>query len=190
MGKLLSAIAAVPVLDVESDRLLVENCLSGDPAAWTALYRACHDPLVRAIRLFLREAASDLNLVDEIAARVWYAVVRNEGELLSRFDVSRGCRLGAFFAAIAKNEARKHFRAERRRRTREESASRPEGAEQPPAPFAVESIEREFLATLTPKERTYYQSVLTAKGDDDSYSDGNAWQLRSRVRKKLRSFLE
>ena len=35
-----------------------------------------------------RTAAS---LVDEIAARVWYALVRNDFELLGRFDFARGC---------------------------------------------------------------------------------------------------
>jgi hypothetical protein len=178
---------------VRHDRKLIDHCLAGEPAAWTNLYRACHEPLLASIRAFLRAAAADTNLVDEIAARVWYAVVRNEGELLSRFDISRGCRLTTFLSVLGKSEARQYFRAERRRRTREEAASRPEGESHAAELLIASATEAEFVGTLTPSERLYYQSVLLAPvkdGADDDYSDENGWQLRRRVRKKLNQFLE
>lgn len=178
---------------VLADRALIEACLKGEPAAWTRLYECFHDPLLAAIRGFLRDAATDLSLVDEIAARVWYALVRDDAELLARFDVDRGCRLITFLSVLAKSEARQYFRSERRRRSREEKVSRPEmESEEIDLSFSTVSHE-EFLASLSPSERAYFTSVLIAgDGEDasDEYSLGNAWQLRHRVRKKLTQFLQ
>src|SRR4051812_27436373 len=73
---------------IRAERELIEACLAAQPAAWSQLYDHCHEPLLAAIRGFLREAATDLSLVDEIAARVWYSLVRDDATLLSRFDIS------------------------------------------------------------------------------------------------------
>lgn len=176
-----------------ADRALIEACLSGQPAAWTRLYDCFHEPLLAAIRGFLRDAATDLSLIDEIAARVWYALVRNDAELLSRFDVNRGCRLITFLSVLAKSEARQYFRSERRRRTREEKVSRPEMEPEQIDLSASTVTHEEFLASLSPTERTYFTTVLTAaEGEDagDEYSVGNTWQLRHRVRKKLNEYLQ
>ena len=178
---------------IRRDRKLIDQCLAGEPTAWSQLYQACHEPLLVAIRAFLRDAAADTNLVDEIAARVWYAVVRHEGELLSRFDVARGCRLTTFLSVLGKSEARQYFRAERRRRSREELASRREGESHSAVLLIAGSTEEEFVGTLTPSERLYYESVLLAPArepSDDRYSRENDWQLRRRVRKKMSQFLE
>lgn len=176
-----------------ADRELIEACLTGQPSAWTRLYDCFHEPLLAAIRGFLRDAATDLSLVDEIAARVWYALVRNDHELLSRFDVARGCRLITFLSVLAKSEARQYFRSERRRRSREEKVSRPE-IETDEIDLSSSTLTHdEFVASLTPSERQYFSTVLTAPEADDaseSYSPGNTWQLRHRVRKKLNEFLE
>ena len=55
------------------------------PARWPhgrRLYAQCHEPLLLSIRIMLGPRNTDANLVDEIAARVWYALVANDGELL------------------------------------------------------------------------------------------------------------
>ena len=177
---------------VERDRQLVDDCLAQHPVAWTRLYQACHPPLLATIRSFFRDLATDANLVDEIAARVWYALVRNDGELLSRFDITRGCRLSTFLSVLAKNEARQYFRSERRRRNREQLASRHEAEVTDPIFYAFAS-EKEFLGTLTPGERVYYENVLVAVTQDEGagqYSPENSWQLRRRVRIKLDRYLD
>jgi len=153
----------------------------------------CHEPLLAAIRSFLREAAADASLVDEIAARVWYAVICKDGERLSRFDVSRGCRLTTFLSILAKGEARQHFRSESRRRVREQTASRPEGEARSWHRTIPLASEEEFLRTLTRSERAYYETVLVGSRTGESageYSAENSWQLRRRVRKKLDLFLD
>jgi hypothetical protein len=177
---------------VLADRLLVDACLQGQPGAWSRLYDCFHEPLLLAIRGFLRDAATDMSLIDEIAARVWYALVRNDAELLSRFDVARGCRLITFLSVLAKSEARQYFRSERRRRSREEKVSRREMESEEIDLSSSTLTHEEFLASLSPSERVYFTTVLTADGDDASeeYSLGNSWQLRHRVRKKLNQFLQ
>jgi hypothetical protein len=184
---------AQPGEQVLADRRLVDSCLSGEAGAWSVLYRRFHDTLVASIRSFLGRSASDSSLVDEIAARVWYALVRNDFELLSRFDVRRGCRLSTFLSVLAKTEARLLLRSERRRRVREQAVSRNESAIKH-ADAATQTLsEEEFVATLSPAERTFYEDVLKAESlDPDSatrYSQQNTWQLRHRVRKKLERFL-
>ena len=81
---------------VEEDRALVDRCLEGDPGAWEELYRHCHPLLLSYIKILLGGGASDPNLVDEISARVWYALIEKGGRLLARYDSRRGARLITF----------------------------------------------------------------------------------------------
>jgi len=171
---------------VRREQQLIDRCLGGDAAAWSELFAYCHAGLQRSIRAFLGRAGSDASLIDEISARVWYGLVRNEFELLARFDPNRGCRFITFLAALAKAETRVFLRSERRRKTREHFASRPEVAYRTISTQLLS--QEEFLATLTPSERLFFDEVLTAVGSDDAagrYSKHNQWQLRHRVRKKM-----
>jgi hypothetical protein len=178
---------------VLADRRLVDSCLAGEAGAWSILYRRFHDTLVASIRSFLGRSASDGSLVDEIAARVWYALVRNDFELLARFDIRRGCRLSTFLSVLAKTEARLLLRSERRRRVREQAVSRNESAVKNADAVTEGLSEEEFVATLSPAERAFYEDVLKATiADSDTaarYSQQNTWQLRHRVRRKLEKFL-
>lgn len=185
--------AAQPSEHVLADRRLVDSCLAGETGAWSLLYRRFHDTLVASIRSFLGRSSSDSSLVDEIAARVWYALVRNDFELLSRFDVRRGCRLSTFLSVLAKTEARLLLRSERRRRVREQAVSRNESAVKNTDAATQSLSEAEFVATLSPAERAFYEDVLKAAVTDPEsasrYSQQNTWQLRHRVRRKLERFL-
>ena len=84
-----------------------------------SVYAQCHDPLCASIRVMLGRRGSDVDFIDEIAARVWYRLVDNDGELLSRFSPERGARLITFMCALAKDEVCRHARNEVRRRDRE-----------------------------------------------------------------------
>ena len=178
---------------VAADRQLVDRCLAGDVAAWSLLYQQTHDSLLATIRSFLGRAGHDRNLVEEVAARVWYAVVKDDFALLARFDVRRSCRLSTFLSVLAKSETRMLFRSERRRKSREHLVSRPELDDDVPMPGALASDE-EFLATLSPAEKTFYLDVLVAPSErrdlaEQGYSSENMWQLNYRVRKKLERFI-
>ena len=172
---------------VEEDRQLVDRCLSGESAAWDELYHGFHNGLVATVRLLLGPSEWDINLIDEIVARIWYALVSRDGELLGRFDVRRGCRLSTYLAQLARSEISSFFRSERRRRNRERIASRL-GHETAENEIAAEF--EEFFRTLTPREMEFCAAVLLG-GDPaaaESFTATNAWKLQSRIRKKLRHF--
>lgn len=172
------------------DQQLVERCLTGDVAAWEELYAQCHAPLLALIRGMLRSA--DSNLIDEIAARVWYVLVANDGALLTRFDPTRGNRLITFMRAIARDEATRYFRTEIRRRERETIATRQRSIEaksEDPVPhFLVD----EFLTTLSPGDRSFcLQHVLATSAQDGGIPTARpaSWQQTRRLYRKLLVFL-
>jgi hypothetical protein len=93
---------------------------------------------------------------------------------------------------IAKAQARLLLRSERRRRSRERAVAKFEIEE--PNSGGLNSLSgEEFIATLSPAEKTFLVDVLIASTESDSpdrYSRQNLWQLRHRVREKLIKFLE
>jgi hypothetical protein len=179
---------------VAQDRLLVERCLAGEVGAWSLIYRQFHESLLASIRSFLGRAGQDVNLVEEIAARVWYALVKNNFELLGKFDVARGCRLSTFLSVLAKNETRVLLRSERRRRIREQLVSKSELDRERAADAGDVLSDEEFLVTLSKAEKSFYLDVLVNRPEQNdqapqSYSQQNLWQLRHRIRKKLERFI-
>ncbi len=65
---------------------LLDRCLAGEVAAWEDLYAKCKEPLCTVIRGILPHGYpnSGGEVVDEIASRVWYALVKNDGEILGK----------------------------------------------------------------------------------------------------------
>lgn len=160
------------------------------------MYDQCHSSLLLSIRILLGVNAIHQDLVDEIGAKVWFAVIDRNGQLLGRFDGERGCRLSTFLAGLAKNEISRHFRAERQRNLRETQVCR--HREKMVSDCAWHSVAglstavAEFLLTLTPSEREYCLGHLLAVDGAalKEYSDANRWQLNHRVQMKLWAFLE
>jgi DNA-directed RNA polymerase specialized sigma24 family protein len=171
------------------DQQLVERCLAGDVAAWEDIYAQCQDPLLALIKGMLR--TPDASLIDEIAARVWYALVANDGAILTRFDPSRGNRLITFMRAIARDEAKRYFRAEVRRRERETIATRRKSAEAESGAPIPHFLVDEFLTTLSPGDRSFcLEHVLSAPQDVGIPTSRPAgWQQTRRLYKKLLAFL-
>jgi DNA-directed RNA polymerase specialized sigma24 family protein len=177
---------------VVEDRRLVDRCVAGETTAWSSLYGYSHDSLLAGIRAFLGTGGHDANLVDEIAARVWYALVKDDFELLNRFDIRHGCRLSTFLSIVAKNEARLLLRSEKRRKVRELAASKHETESSPTTDVAISLSDEEFVLTLSPAERIFYFEVLIDRrgtGSSAKYSEQYRWQLRHRIRKKLERFI-
>jgi DNA-directed RNA polymerase specialized sigma24 family protein len=118
--------------------------------------------------------------------------VKSDFELLARFDASLGCQLSTFLGIIAKREAKQLLRSERRRRVREQGASRPDVSSADVRSDLNAAAEQEFLATLTPSERLFYTEFLLGSPEiagAKDYSPSNVWQLTHRVKKKLNAFL-
>ena len=177
------------------DALLVRRCLEGADDAWRQMYDRCQLPLQRAIGSLLGEDRSDLATIDEIAARVWYALVRDEFRLLASYDLEREVRLSSYLAGLARIEVLRFFRSERRRRTHESRGGR-RLLRMRRAPVHFDSVMREFAATLTEAEKELLESHLTPPGDDQFQSDHASlsrsaiYQRRHRIRGKLREFFE
>ena len=177
---------------LRADKLLAKRCLAGEVAAWEELYDQCHKPLLVSIRIMLGKQSADANLVDEMAARVWYALVANDGELLSRYEPRRGARLITFMRSLARDEILRYIRSEVRRRNRELTAARErpqyqgQDSTQPVNPLG------EFLATLTPHEKVFCNDYLLAMPTgamETAYTKSNIWQLSHRIRRKLLRFM-
>ncbi|MBN2021550.1 MAG: sigma-70 family RNA polymerase sigma factor [Pirellulales bacterium] len=180
----------------QEDRRLIDRCLRGEETAWEKLYYRCHPGLIRAVRYLLGVTEiRDPNLVEEIAARVWYLLLRDDARLLSRFDPERDCRLQAFLVGFARNEILQYLRAERRRRSHEATGGRLLLAGQRSSQTPVDSLLDEFASTLSQREQEFLAQYLLSPPEEESappdqdLSPTNVWQRRHRLRFKLKAFM-
>ena len=146
-----------------ADSRLAKRCLAGEPAAWDEFYAQCHRPLLLLIEVMLDADHADSNRVDEIVARVWYALIENDGRLLARYDPQKGGRLITFLRTVAKTEVCRHFRREGRRQSCERIALRERPAHQRADDPQTTASLGEFLPTLTVGEREFYEDHLAGR---------------------------
>jgi hypothetical protein len=178
-----------------ADKDLAQRCVAGEVIAWQQLHNQCHDRLVRTIGALLRGRSQDSNLADEIAARVWYALVANDGELLMRYDPTRGARLITFMRAIARDIISRHYRSERRRIDRECEALLERPRHHSSHLDEIDVSLDEFLGTLTPAERNFCGEYLLNLPDGDATTESrlsraNLWQKTHRLYARFRKFFE
>jgi DNA-directed RNA polymerase specialized sigma24 family protein len=181
----------------QTDYRLAQRCLAGEVAAWEALYARCHTALLISVRILLGGAGADADLVDEIAARVWYTLVAEDGEILARYSPDRGARLITFMRAIAKDLACRYFRSERRRRRRQAVAvcSKLWQGKVPNTSVESNPSVDEFLGTLDSSERQFCDEHLLdlpgTEPDDDGQgpSPVSIWRWSRRIYQKLSRFL-
>lgn len=176
------------------DRSLADRCVAGEVGAWEELYDLFGKPLATLVRFLLGTKSSDDSLVDEITSRVWLALIANDGALLNRYDPNRGARLITYLRLLARDEIKRHFRSEVRRRRRDEVAGCRANATYCSDALFQSSI-AEFSEQLTPKEKEFFWDYLVSEAPDSDLdaerpSHANVWQLRHRIRKKLVKFLE
>ena len=182
---------------LEADRRLAKRCVAGEVAAWEEFYARCHDALLANVQTLLGDRTSDANVVDEIAAQVWYALVANDGKLLARYDPAHGGRLTTFMRAIAKDLVCRHFRSEQRRLDREREASQDKPPHHADDRDRLESSLDEFLETLEPGERQFCdEHLLSSPGDGNGEAGQNGelshagfWRRTRRVYRRLLGFL-
>lgn len=180
---------------LRADARLAERCIAGEVAAWDELYGACHDRLLASIVALLGGRSDDPDLVDEIAAQVWYALVKDDGELLLRYDPARGARLMTFIQTVAKDILNRYRRSERRRMDREGTASRGKSKNYSAELDRADGTLSEFLETLPPRDRQFFNEHLLdnpdeGSGDESSTeSPASIWQRTRRLYKRLLGFL-
>lgn len=179
---------------LEADAALVARCVAGDVAGWETLYRRYHSKLLVAIECMLGHPQRDPELVDELAARVWYALIDKDGELLAKFDIRRKARLGTFVKAVAREKVHRYIREERRRNRREVEMCRTRSYLRVTPPDESHATLSDFRETLTSGEKHFLDNRLSeepATGADeppDDESSPRIWQLTSRLRRKLLAF--
>jgi DNA-directed RNA polymerase specialized sigma24 family protein len=179
-------------MTMETDLQLVTKCLHGEVEAWEQLYNHCHPVLLKGIRHMLGEAGKNPDLVDEIASRVWYSLVRDDGQLLARYDAARNARLSDYCLGVARIEILRHLREQRRRQLHELALGRRVGSGPPVSEWELAAAIEEFAVTLTPGERQFMERELTAapsRNSDQPLSQANVWQRCHRIRAKLIKFL-
>jgi DNA-directed RNA polymerase specialized sigma24 family protein len=177
------------------DGILAERCIAGEVSAWEELYHRCHDPLCASIRMQLGRSGADAQLVDEMAARVWYALVDRDGLQLAKYKPSRGS-LMTFIRLIARKEVSHYFRAEQRR-LKKELAGFARGNRQAfvQRGESISTMVGEFMTSLTPREREFCYEYLQISSDDrrvsreTTYSSANIWQLTRRIYKKFLNYI-
>ncbi len=175
---------------------LAQRCVRGDVAAWNDIYAQNHDRLCRSIRILLGSLC-DANLVDEIAARVWYALVENDGKLLERYKPARKASLITFMRAVARDVIHRYIRTEVRRRQREAASLRQKSAGRGIAREVITDSLNDFLATLTPREQKFCHEFLLQPreegpiegSDSANISAVNIWQRTRRLYVKMIDFL-
>ena len=179
-----------------TDRQLVEKCLKGDQRQWEKLYHRCQPRLRNAIEILLGLNSPDKYLVDEISARVWHALLRDECRLLALYDPQRDSTLDAFLMGLARIEIMRHNRAERRRQSHELIRGRRKLEEQRSHDWKAGALMNEFASTLTKSEREFLDQHLgrCTNTEDDaeplSLSTTAVWQRSHRIRLKLKSFFD
>ncbi|MFO7902496.1 MAG: RNA polymerase sigma factor [Planctomycetota bacterium] len=174
------------------EKTLVDKCRDGDDAAWAEMHAKCQDYLVQQIRYALGDRGRDSNLVEEIAARVWFGLVADDAHLLDRFQPYEGNGLEKYLAAIARFEVLRHNRSEFRRRRREQETQvmRVGGSDDQLVREMTLDVNA-FLPQLTPREKEFFHYVLMGNDVHElRVSAPNAWQLKHRIRKKLLKFLD
>lgn len=182
----------MPEQQAHEDRRLVDQCLAGKEGAWDRLYDQYQEALLGMIRSLVGPS-TPAELADEIAARVWYSLVQDDGRRLDRFDPVLGRPLASYLAALVRREVSHYFRSERRRRAREQRVGEAARRDSTNDSANTHVLMDEFTRTLTPKEREFLETDLLGSVPDDGrppLSDANKWQLSYRVRRKLNSFLE
>lgn len=173
------------------DRVLIDECLAGNADAWTRLYQKYQPRLLASIRASLASTLRRNDVIDEVASRVWYAVVSDNARLLARFAPGRNCQLGTYLSMLATTEVLRYLRSERRQQARNAVVGDRVTKDQAVRPGPMLCELDEFLDHLTPQERAFCKSELLDISSEMAkpYSDQNAWQLRHRVLRKLRSFM-
>jgi DNA-directed RNA polymerase specialized sigma24 family protein len=173
----------------DTDSPLVAACLNANQRAWDQLYKQ-YNPwlLLLAGRLLGGRARQDL--VEDIAANVWFALVEAEG--LRGFDPQRGS-LAGYLSALVRRQVQRHRRLERSCQPHVLLGTGERLAD--PASLSGASILLwdDFEARLSPAEQRFLQAELFPVADDQStkpLSDSYVRKLRQRVRAKLLSFLQ
>lgn len=168
---------------------LLDKCLAGDGSAWGSLFDELQPKLIKIVAMILGPHAQDKDLIDEIAARVWFSLIDRKYQVLRQFDPTIGVRLTTYMTGIVRAAWLQYLRSERRRTKRELYFA----AQRQKATAGHHSVENqkhpEFRTWLTKREREYWDHLIGDVEFSGPNSPANIWKLRQRIRDKFLSYL-
>ena len=169
------------------------RCFRGEQRAWEEFFATCTPDLRRLVGYFLGPHRRDAETIEEIVARTWYALVRNDAKLLRRCArIPCGCQR-RFLAGIVRNEVRRYVRGESDRARRQRQFADLCTDRRRPVPTASDygTMLEDFAQTLNGNERDFFENYLLGSPDSGRVlSDANVWQRRHRLRVKAMHFLQ
>lgn len=165
---------------------LVQRSLAGDQEAWRLLFADQQPRLLAKVRQLLGPMNRNDDLAEEVAARVWSAVLANDCRLLRVYDPRRA-RLSTFLGRRAFFEILMIFRAHTRRLYHETSYKRshPEAVKMP---LPLKLVWQELDKRLTDSERSYLKNHLLRCSSTSQPADSFRL-LHDRVHLKVVAYL-
>lgn len=174
------------------ETLVIQKCLTGDDAAWQELYSRYRPSLLDSIRSQLAGKADNADLVEEIAARVWYSLVWRDYQRLRAYEKGRA-GFKTYLAALARQQIQLYYRERQRQSRREVPLANSDHNCGGCADWPSTATQEEFIATLSPREKQYFEQHLLGNigaAEFTFLSSANRWKLRQRVFDKLKAFLD
>jgi hypothetical protein len=165
---------------------LLQGCRQGDDAAWRQLFAVYQQSVRSRIAWLLRDHGRDPNVVDEIAAQVWYRLV--VGGLLGLYDPRRAC-FRAFLFGYVRREVRRRYRPRPSRPIRVIPLAGLDLADPAADVCPLGLMLNELLSALSPRLRQFALGRLErpspAPGRPEP-SPANARQMEARIRRQIR----
>lgn len=171
---------------------IIAKCLTGDGAAWRDLYSLYRPSLLGSIHKQLGAKASNADLAEEIAARVWYSLVCRDYQRLRAYERGRA-GFKTYLTALARQQVQLYYRERQRQCRREVPLADSDHDRRGCADWPAAATQEEFIATLSPREKQYFEQHLLGNAtatESVPLSSANRWKLRQRVFDKLKVFLE
>jgi DNA-directed RNA polymerase specialized sigma24 family protein len=172
-------------LEELSDWQLIEGCLKSDNRAWQLLHDRHHQTLRNIIWSHLREDRFDSHLVEDIAQMVWLTLLRNDYDVLRRYQRERS-RLKTYLRDVGKQATEVHYRV-KGRRLQAISLGGHEPEDHCPDSGLVLAQFAEYQASLTPQEnRLLHEKIVNdvPERTQAPFSAGNTRWLKHRMKRK------
>lgn len=171
---------------------IIEKCLTGDGTAWQELYSRYRPSLLNSIHKKLGGKANNADLVEEIAARVWFSLVWRDYQRLRVYE-KRRAGFKTYLASLARQQIQLYYRERQRQSKREVPLSGSDHRCRDDAIWPPAAAQEEFIAILSHREKQYFEQHLlanAAEAESTFLSSANRWKLRQRILAKLKAFLE
>jgi DNA-directed RNA polymerase specialized sigma24 family protein len=165
---------------------LLQGCRQGDDASWRQLFAVYQESVRRRIAWLLRDHGRDRNVVDEIAAQVWYRLV--VGRLLGLYDPRRAC-FRAFLFGYIRQEVRRRYRPRRSRPIRVIPLGGLDLADPAGDVCPLGLMLNELLSALSPRLREFTLQQVGGPAQASGRpapSPANARQMEVRIRRHVR----